>query len=208
MSLAETLNAPVSGGQVPMAGTGKDGLPILEFPDGFAFASWLASNVGSAKGAWLKFAKKGSGATTLTRQDAIDCALCVGWIDGQAAALDDRFSLVRFTPRRPRGNWSEVNRVRALELIAAGRMLAGGLKEVEAARSDGRWERAYPRFSTAAVPDDLRLALDVCPAAAARFDAMTKTERYSVLQPLANVRKAETRARRIAAFVAASKVEG
>lgn len=188
-------------------GAGKDGLPILEFPDGSAFASWLAARATIARGAWLKFAKKGSGATTLTRQDAIDCALCAGWIDGQAAALDDRFSLIRFTPRQPRGNWSEVNRVRALELIEAGRMLPGGMKEIEAARSDGRWDRAYPSFSTATVPDDLRVALDACPAAAARFEAMTKTERYSVLQPLASVRKAETREKRIAAFVATSKIE-
>jgi uncharacterized protein YdeI (YjbR/CyaY-like superfamily) len=183
----------------------RGGLPLLKFASALDFSTWLATDGSEAKGAWLLFARKGSDLTTLTRQEAIDCALCAGWIDGQAAPLDASFSLVRFTPRRPRGNWSEVNRMRALELVAAGRMLPRGEREIEQARSDGRWDRAYPSFRKATVPDDLRVALDASPRAAARFDSMSKTERYAVLLPLATARMLETRQRRIAAFVAAAE---
>ena len=122
----------------------RDGLAIIGFADAPAFAAWLAGRDETTTGAWLRFAKKGSGTSTLSQQEAIDCALCEGWIDGQAAPQDERFFLVRFTPRRPRSNWSKVNRARAAELIAEGRMRPRGLRETDTARADGRWDRAYP----------------------------------------------------------------
>ncbi|MCJ2039124.1 YdeI/OmpD-associated family protein [Methylobacterium sp. J-059] len=183
----------------------KAGLPIVAFTDAPSFAAWLMGQDETATGAWLRFAKKGSGATTLSQREAIDCALCEGWIDGQAAPWDERFFLVRFTPRRPRSNWSEVNRARVLDLIADGRIRPRGLMEVDAARADGRWDRAYPSSRNATVPDDLRGALEGCPAAAARFDGLQRAERYALLLALATARRPETRRRRIASFLAAAQ---
>ncbi|RYC30106.1 OmdA domain containing protein [Lichenibacterium minor] len=155
----------------------KGGLPIVGFVDAPAFAAWLPGRDKTAAGAWLRFAKKGSGASKLSHREAIDCALCEGWIDGQAAPWDERFFLVRFTSRRPRGNGSQVNRVRVTESTAEGRMRPRGLREADAARADGRWDRAYPSSSNATVPDDLRVALEGGPAAAARFDGLNRSER-------------------------------
>ncbi|MCJ2087645.1 YdeI/OmpD-associated family protein [Methylobacterium sp. E-005] len=183
----------------------KGGLPIVGFADAPAFAAWLAGRDETATGAWLRFAKKGSGATTLSHRGAIDCALCEGWIDGQAAPEDERFFLVRFTPRRPRSNWSQVNRARVDELTAEGRMRPRGSREADAARADGRWDRAYPSSRTATAPDDLRVALEGCPAAAARFAGLNRSERYALLFALANARKDETRRRRIASFLVAAQ---
>lgn len=181
----------------------KAGLPVLLFADADSFAAWLAIDGATAAGAWLMFAKKGSDAISLTRQEAIDAALCEGWIDGQAGTWDDRFFLLRFTPRRPRANWSQVNVRRAEELIAEGRMRDAGLTQVEAARNDGRWDAAYPPSSTAVPPPDLQAALDRDPAAAERFAAMRKSDRYALILALANARRADTRERRIATFLEA-----
>lgn len=183
----------------------KGGLPIVGFADEPAFAAWLAGRDKTAAGAWLRFAKKGSGASTLSHREAIDCALCEGWIDGQAAPWDGRFFLVRFTSRRPRGNWSQVNRARVTESTAEGRMRPRGLREADAARADGRWDRAYLPSSSATVPDDLRVALEGGPAAAARFDGLNRSERYAMLLPFATARKDETRRRRITSFLDAAQ---
>ncbi len=180
----------------------KAGLPVLLFADADSFAAWLTIEGATAAGAWLMFAKKSSDAISLARQEAIDAALCEGWIDGQAGTWDDRFFLLRFTPRRPRANWSQVNVRRAEELIAEGRMRDGGLAQIEAARNDGRWDAAYPPSSTAVPPPDLQVALDRDPAAAERFAAMRKSDRYALILALANARRADTRERRIAAFLA------
>lgn len=180
----------------------KAGLPVLLFPDPAAFARWLRETDRAVQGVWLLFAKKGTDAASLSRQDAIDAALCEGWIDGQSATWDERFFLVRFTPRRPKGKWSQVNRQRALELIEAGRMRDAGLAEVLAAQRDGRWDAAYPPSSTAVPPPDLQAALDGDPAAAERFAAMSRTERYALILKLANARLATTRERCIARFLA------
>jgi len=180
----------------------KAGLPVLLFADVASFAAWLAVEGATAAGAWLMFAKKNSEAVSLSRQDAIDAALCEGWIDGQAGTWDDRFFLLRFTPRRPRANWSQVNVERAAELIAEGRMREAGLAQIEAARGDGRWDAAYPPSSTAVPPPDLQAALDANPAAAARFAAMRKAERYALILRLTNAKRAATRQRCIAAFLA------
>jgi len=180
----------------------KDDLPVTLHPDIASFASWLATSGTTARGVWLLFAKKGTDARSLSRQEAIDAALCEGWIDGQSATFDDRFFLVRFTPRRPKGAWSQVNRQRALELIEAGHMRDAGLAEVRSAQRDGRWDAAYPPSSAAVPPPDLQAALDGDPAAAARFAAMSKPERYALILKLTNARLAATRARCIAGFLA------
>lgn len=202
------MDEGLDGGGPAAPATAKGGLPIFGFADAPAFAAWLAGRDETATGAWLRFAKKGSGASTLSQQEAIDCALCEGWIDGQAAPEDERFFLVRFTPRRPRSNWSQINRARVAELTAEGRMRPRGYREADAARADGRWDRAYPSSRAATVPDDLRVALEGCPAAAARFDGLNSSERYAMLLALVTARKDETRHRRIASFLVAAQASG
>lgn len=179
----------------------RTGLPILAFEDAQAFAHWLSGQASEAKGAWIKFAKKGSGIASISKAVAIDCALCHGWIDGQLDKYDELCWLIRFTPRKPRSKWSEVNRNRALELIAAGRMRAGGLAAIEAAKANGCWEAAYAPASKAEVPPDLKDALDANPKAAAFFATLTGANRYAILYRIGAVKKAETRARKIAEFV-------
>lgn len=177
-------------------------LPIMVFADQAAFERWLAVAPRTSRGLWLRLAKKGGGLATLTKTEAIDAALCHGWIDGQLDRFDAASWLVRFTPRKRASKWSDVNRLRALELIAAGRVAPNGLAEIEAARADGRWAAAYAPASRAAVPADLQAALDQSPAAAAFFETLTGANRYAILYRIGSVKKPETRARRIAAFVA------
>lgn len=180
----------------------RAGLPIVSFPDQAAFDAWLSGQPTGCAGVWVKFAKKGAGIVGLTKAEAIDCALCHGWIDGQLQRYDGQSWLTRFTPRRPRGKWSENNRKRAAELIAAGRMRAGGLRAVAAAQVDGRWTAAYAPASTASVPPDLQAALDAAPEAAAFFATLTGANRYAILYRIGAAKKLETRARKIAEFVA------
>lgn len=155
-----------------------------------------------ARGAWIKFAKAGSGVASISKSDAIDVALCHGWIDGQLDKYDERFWLIRFTPRKARSKWSQVNRERVAKLIAAGRMRAGGMAQVEAAKADGRWDAAYAPASRASVPDDLQAALDASPKAAAFFATLTGANRYAILYRIGAAKKPETRARKVAEFVA------
>ena len=178
------------------------GLPILCFSDQAALESWLIDQPQNPPGAWLRFAKKGAGFTTVTKAEAIDSALCFGWIDGQLDKYDASSWLVRFTPRKAQSKWSKVNRTRALELIAEGRMTAAGQAEIDRAKADDRWELAYEPASTAQVPSDLRAALDARPKAAAFFETLTGANRYAVLYRIGAVKKAETRARKVADFVA------
>ena len=180
----------------------KASLPILGFSNAAAFASWLANQPRTTPGLWLKIAKKGSGIPSLTKADAIDVALCHGWIDGQLDKYDAHCWLIRFTPRKARSKWSEVNRTRALELIDAGRMVAAGLAEIEAAKTDGRWNAAYAPASRATVPPDLQAALDANTKAARFFATLTGANRYAVLYRIGTAGKPETRARKIASFVA------
>jgi uncharacterized protein YdeI (YjbR/CyaY-like superfamily) len=179
----------------------KAGLPIMAFPSREAWAAWLNEHHTDSTGIWLALAKKGAGEAGVSYGDAVEVALCYGWIDGQAAKLDDRFWLQRFTPRRPRSVWSRVNRDRALALIARGEMRPAGLREVERAQVDGRWEAAYEPPSTMEVPDDLQAALASNPAAAAFFAALNRTNRYAILHRIHAAKKPETRARRIENFV-------
>ena len=178
------------------------GQPMLAFPDPAAWEKWLAAEHAGASGLWLKLAKKGCPHTTVSYAEALDIALCFGWIDGQKRPLDDDYWLQRFTPRKPRGKWSKINRGKAEALIAAGRMRPTGLREVEAAKADGRWDAAYEGQSTATVPDDLRQALDADADAAAFFATLDRGNRYAILYRIQEAKKPETRAARIAKFVA------
>ena len=137
----------------------KRDLPVIAFKSQQAWEAWLASQPADSRGLWLKLAKKSSGIASVSRQEAIDTALCHGWIDGQLDAFDDAFWLIRFTPRQSASKWSEKNRARALELVKLKRMRPAGLREIDRAKKDGRWDAAYAPQSTAEVPDDLRAAL-------------------------------------------------
>jgi uncharacterized protein YdeI (YjbR/CyaY-like superfamily) len=178
------------------------GLAIIGFADQAAFEAWLAAQPADAPGLWLKLAKQGSGIASLSKAEAIDAALCHGWIDGQLDTYDEHCWLIRFTPRKARSKWSEINRRRATELLAEGRVQPRGLAQIETAQADGRWEAAYAPASTAAVPDDLRAALDGNPQAAAFFATLKGANRYAILYRIGAVKKAETRAKKIADFVA------
>jgi len=179
----------------------RGGLPVLDFVDAEAWETWLATHGGNAAGLWLKIAKAGNAASSLTKAQAIDGALCHGWIDGQIDKYDEAWFLTRFTPRKRTSKWSENNRKRAEQLVADGRLAPAGLAEIEAAKADGRWDTAYAPVSTAAEPEDLTAALDAAPAARAFFDTLTGANRYAILYRVQTAKKPETRAARIAKFV-------
>ncbi|MEV0970778.1 YdeI/OmpD-associated family protein [Microtetraspora glauca] len=177
-------------------------LPVIEFPSGDAFEEWLEQEHDRSDGLWVKIAKKGSGIATVSYGEALDVALCFGWIDGQKAAFDETHWLQRFTPRRARSRWSKINCDRVAELAERGLVRPAGLREIERARADGRWDAAYESQRTATVPDDLRVALDASPAAAEFFATLDSRNRYAVLHRVGDAKKPETRARRIEKFVA------
>lgn len=176
-------------------------LPVLPFADQAALEAWLEAEHLSAPGLYVKIAKKSSGVPSVNWAQMVEVLLCFGWIDGRANRLDDAFYLQRITPRRPRSIWSAKNVATVERLIAAGRMRPAGLAAVEAAKADGRWERAYGGPATITVPDDLTAALDAAPAARAAFDALKGQDRYSVLHRVHTATTPATRARRIAAAV-------
>ncbi|MDQ2742572.1 MAG: YdeI/OmpD-associated family protein [Chloroflexota bacterium] len=180
----------------------KNDLPIIPFASRREWEEWLDDHHVTSKGLWLKIAKKGSGIGTVTYAEALDIALCYGWIDGQKGSFDDTFWLQRFTPRGPKSKWSKVNRDRALDLIQDNRMKPAGLNAVDRARADGRWDQAYDPQSVAVVPEDLQVALDQNPGAAAFFTTLDSANRYAVLYRIQDAKKLETRARRIEQFVA------
>lgn len=179
----------------------RGGLPVLDFVDADAWETWLAAHGGKAAGIWLKIAKAGNAASSLTKAQAIDGALCHGWIDGQIDKYDDAWFLTRFTPRKRTSKWSENNRKRAEQLVTDGRVAPAGLAEIEAAKADGRWDTAYAPASTAEEPEDLKAALDAEPAARTFFDTLTGANRYAILYRVQTAKKPETRAARIAKFV-------
>ena len=182
--------------------TAKPELPIMPFASREAWEAWLEEEHATSDGLWLKIAKKGSGIETVTFAEALDAALCYGWIDSQRAGFDGRFFLQRFTPRRPRSKWSQVNREKAAKLIEAGRMKPAGLREIERAKADGRWDAAYAPPSAATVPDDLRQELERDEGAREFFATLDSTNRYAILHRIQDAKKPETRARRIAKYVA------
>jgi uncharacterized protein YdeI (YjbR/CyaY-like superfamily) len=176
-------------------------LPVLAFPDQAAFEAWLETEGATAPGVYVKLAKKGAGVPSVTYAEVVESALCFGWIDGRSNRLDDRFYLQRMTPRRAKSVWSQKN-VDAVEaLTLAGRMRPGGLAAVEAARADGRWERAYAGSATITVPDDLAEALAAEPAAQKEFEALDGANRYAVLWRVHTANTPATRAKRIANLV-------
>jgi uncharacterized protein YdeI (YjbR/CyaY-like superfamily) len=179
-----------------------DDLPVLPFASAAEWETWLEDNHAEAPGVWLKIAKKASGIATVNAAEAIDVALCFGWIDGQRGRFDDQWFIQRFTPRRARSRWSQINREKVEQLTAAGRMRPAGLREVERAQADGRWDAAYPPASRMTVPDDLRAALDASPAAAEQFATLDSANRYAVLYRIWDAKRPATRAKRIEQFVA------
>jgi uncharacterized protein YdeI (YjbR/CyaY-like superfamily) len=175
-------------------------LPTLSFTSVEEWEAWLAANHSSA-GLWMKIAKKASGIEGITHPEALESALCHGWIDGQRKRLDDRFFLQKFTPRTARSPWSRINRDKAERLVEEGRMRPRGLEEMERAKADGRWDAAYEPQSTASVPGDLQRELDRRPEAATFFAALDSRNRYAILYRLQDAKRPETRARRLAEFV-------
>jgi uncharacterized protein YdeI (YjbR/CyaY-like superfamily) len=184
-----------------MAKSSRD-LPTIAFKSQIDFDKWLTSQLPGCPGLWLKIAKKSSGITSISRDEAVDAALCHGWIDGQLDSFDDAHWLIRVTPRQTTSKWSKRNCARALELVASGRMRPGGLREIERAKADGRWDAAYAGQSSAQVPDDLRRALSANSKAKAFFDELDSKNRYAILYRTHTARKPETRAARIEKFVA------
>jgi uncharacterized protein YdeI (YjbR/CyaY-like superfamily) len=176
-------------------------LEIRLFATSGELEEWLEANAGTTPGLWLKIAKKGAPEPSVTYAEALEMALCFGWIDSQKRGLDDTHFLQRFTPRRPRGRWSKVNREKAEALERAGALRPAGAAEVAAAKADGRWEAAYEGARTAEVPDDLQRELDVNRAAAAFFAELDSANRYAITYRLAEAKKPETRARRLTKFV-------
>jgi uncharacterized protein YdeI (YjbR/CyaY-like superfamily) len=179
-----------------------DGLPVLSFSSSEEWWEWLELNHVESDGLWIAIAKQGSGIESVRYPDVLDHAICFGWIDGRRERLDEERFLQRFTPRRARSRWSRINREKAEGLIESGLMRPAGLEEVERARVDGRWERAYEPQSGAEIPDDLERELDASPRAAAFFVKLSAQNRYSIFYRLGEARRAETRARRLADFVA------
>jgi uncharacterized protein YdeI (YjbR/CyaY-like superfamily) len=179
----------------------KNGLPILSFASQGDWETWLDEHHRTSKGLWLKIAKKDSRVDSVNYAEALDVALCHGWIDGQKGAFDDTFWLQKFTPRGSRSKWSKINVDKALALIDAKRMKPAGLAAIEQARSDGRWEQAYDSQSRATVPEDLQRELDKNPEAAKFFATLDSANRYAVLYRIHEAKKPETRARRIEKFI-------
>jgi uncharacterized protein YdeI (YjbR/CyaY-like superfamily) len=179
-----------------------DDLPIRLFATPLDLEVWLEENHAQSDGFWLKVAKKDSGEQSVTYAEALELALCFGWIDSQKRGLDKKFFLQRFTPRRPRGRWSRINRDKVEALLGAGSMRPAGLAEVEAAKADGRWEAAYAGAATAKVPDDLQRELDASPAAREFFAGLDSSNRYAIIYRLNDAKKPETRERRLRKFVA------
>jgi uncharacterized protein YdeI (YjbR/CyaY-like superfamily) len=177
-------------------------MEIVAFEAAEAFEEWLVDHHATSAGVWLKLRRKGPGIVALDYAQALDVALCHGWIDGQKRKYDDQHWLQRFTPRKPNSKWSKVNRDKAVALIEQGRMRPAGLAEVERAKADGRWQAAYDGSRTSSVPEDLAAALAGNPAAAEFFETLDRQNRFAILYRIQDAKKPETRARRIEKYVA------
>lgn len=176
-------------------------LPVILFEQPQDWADWLDQHHETSAGVWLRLAKKASGQQSISYDEAVEVALCYGWIDSQSKRHDDQWWLQRFTPRGPKSIWSKVNREKVERLIAGGHMKPAGLRAVEAAKQDGRWAAAYDSPSTASVPADFQAELDKNPAAKDFFATLDSRNRYAILHRLQTAKKAETRARRIQQFI-------
>jgi uncharacterized protein YdeI (YjbR/CyaY-like superfamily) len=180
----------------------RDELPTLPLRSQAAWEAWLAKHHATSPGLYLKLAKKESGIASVTYPEALESALCFGWIDGLKLPFDERYWLQRFTPRRPRSKWSRINCDKVAALEKAGKLRPAGLREVAAARKDGRWDAAYPGARAATVPADLEAALERKPKAKSNFEKLSGSLRYRILYYIHDAKQPETRARRIAQFVA------
>ena len=179
----------------------SDNLPILPFENQQYWEAWLKENQAVSKGIWLKIAKKEARTSTVSYAEALDSALCYGWIDGQKAAFDDKYWLQKFTPRTAKSIWSKVNCTKAEALITEGRMQAAGMRQVELAKADGRWERAYESQSKITIPDDFQSALDKNPQAKDFFHSLDSANRYAFLYRIQAAKKPETRTAKIEKFI-------
>lgn len=184
-----------------MFNSNKKREPTLSFKTAQDLEAYLAAEPRTSKGFWLKLSKAGAVETTINKGDAIEVALCWGWIDGQLDRFDDQYFLVRMTPRRPGSRWSAKNREAADRLLVQGRLQSPGLAEVDAAKSDGRWGGAYASQAKAEVPEDLAAALGSHETAKRFFEILDRANRYSIIYRVNNAKKPETRANRIAQFV-------
>ena len=181
---------------------GADDLQSIPFASDAEWERWLDENHASVDGVWIKMAKKGTGIDSVRYPEVLDTALCFGWIDAKRLALDEQYFLQRFVPRRPRSNWSRINVEKIERLTAEGRMRPAGFAEVERAKADGRWAAAYDRQRFNTVPEDLQTELDARPEAKAFFEGLNSQNRYTILYQLQDAKRPETRARRLAKFVA------
>ena len=179
----------------------KPDLPILPFASKKKWAEWLAKQHDKSTGLWLKLSKKGSGISSITYDEALEIALCYGWIDGQKGSFDDKYWLQKFTPRGPKSIWSKINVAKAEKLIKNRQMKPAGLKAIETAKKDGRWEKAYDSQKNISVPEDLQVELDNNKKAKAVFATLNGVNRYAILFRIHNAKKAETRAKRIKQFI-------
>ena len=176
-------------------------LPTLPFASQKKWASWLAKQHAKSLGIWLKLAKRDSGIASVTYDEALDVALCYGWIDGQKKGFDDKYWLQMFTPRGSKSIWSKINTMKAEKLIASGEMKSAGLKAIELAKRDGRWAAAYESQKNISVPDDFQSVLDKNKKAKDFFATLNSVNRYAILFRIHNAKKAETRVKRIQQFI-------
>lgn len=179
----------------------KPALPEKLFADAAAWTKWLEREHAASAGVWMRIAKKGAAESSVQYPEALNVALCFGWIDGQKKSIDEHYWVQKFTPRAARSIWSKINREKVDALIAAGQMREAGQREIDRAKADGRWDAAYDSASKAEVPPDLQAALDASPAAKAFYATLNATNRYAILFRTQTAKKAETRAKRIAQFV-------
>jgi uncharacterized protein YdeI (YjbR/CyaY-like superfamily) len=184
----------------PAGGSG-DEAPVHAFRSALDFERWLAGHVDARSGVWLKLAKKKSGVPSLSSDEAVDVGLCFGWISGQRRPLDERFYLQKYVPRRPRSLWSRVNVEKVEALLVTGRIRPSGLAEVDAAKSDGRWAAAYESQRNATLPSDLRAALSASRVAGRAFDALGKTQRYTLVLKLVTARTERGRLSRLSSMI-------
>jgi uncharacterized protein YdeI (YjbR/CyaY-like superfamily) len=187
--------------QTTASQAGSD-LPIILFATPAEWTAWLEEHGAHAKGIWVRMAKKNSGIPSIDYAQAVEVALCFGWIDGLKRSYDEETWLQKFTPRGPKSIWSQINRAKAQALIESGQMRAAGMATVAAAQADGRWDAAYASPSNATVPDDLQAALDANPAAQAFFATLDRANRYAVIWRVQQAKRPVTRAKRIADYVA------
>jgi len=176
-------------------------IPILPFANKKKWTDWLAKQHNKSAGVWLKLAKKNTGIDSVTYEEALDVALCYGWIDGQKGSFDEKYWLQKFTPRGPKSIWSKINTEKVERLIKSGAMMPAGLKAIEAAKQDGRWDAAYASQKNIGVPEDFQSALDKNKKAKEFFATLKSSEKYSFLFRIQTAKKAETRAKRIQQFV-------